>query len=70
MASKTAAIHALGACTFFGGASDGEIVENMAYLLDIVSSDGEQISALDAPNLSRQLLKNTASSPLWLMISP
>lgn len=48
MASKTAAIHALGACTFFGGASDGEIVENMAYLLDIVSSDGEQISALDA----------------------
>lgn len=48
IASKTAAIHALGACTFFGGASDSEIAENMAYLLDIVSSDGEQISALDA----------------------
>lgn len=48
IASKTAAIHALGACTFFGSASDSEIAENMAYLLDIVSSDGEQISALDA----------------------
>ncbi len=47
IASKTAAIHTLGACTFYGGASDDEIIENMAYLLDIVSSDGDQISALD-----------------------
>lgn len=49
LASKTAAIHTLGACTFYGGASDDEILENMTYLLDIISSDGEQISAHDAP---------------------
>lgn len=49
LTSKTAAIHALGACTFYGGASDDEILENMSYLLDIISSDGEQISAHDAP---------------------
>ena len=48
--SKTAAIHALGACTFYGGASDDEIIENMTYFLDIVSSDGDAISALDAPD--------------------
>lgn len=47
--SKTAAIHALGACTFYGGASEEEILENMAYFLDIITSDGEQISALDVP---------------------
>lgn len=49
VASKTAAVHALGACTFYGGASEDEILENMSYFLDIVSSDGETISALDAP---------------------
>ena len=49
ISSKTAAIHALGTCTFYGGASDDEILENMAYLLEIVSSDGDAISALDAP---------------------
>ena len=49
VASKSAAIHALGACTFYGGASEDEILENMSYFLDIVSSDGENISALDAP---------------------
>lgn len=48
--SKTAAIHALGACTFYGGASDDEILANMNYLLNIVSSDGDSISAVDEPN--------------------
>ena len=47
--SKSAAIHALGACTFYGGASDDEILENMSYLLDIISSDGDSISAIDEP---------------------
>lgn len=44
---KTAAIHTLGACTFYGGASDDEILENMAYLLEIISSDGHFIEAPD-----------------------
>lgn len=46
---KTAAIHTLGICTFYGGASDEEILENMDYLLDIVSSDGHSIDAPDIP---------------------
>ena len=45
--SKTAAIHTLGACTFYGGASDDEVLENMAYLLEIISSDGHFIDAPD-----------------------
>ncbi|KAL8699173.1 MAG: hypothetical protein Q9201_006150 [Fulgogasparrea decipioides] len=45
--SKTAAIHCLGTCTFFGGASDDEILDNMAYLLEIVASDGAFIEAQD-----------------------
>ncbi|KAI4098243.1 MAG: hypothetical protein L6R37_006585 [Teloschistes peruensis] len=45
--SKTAAVHCLGTCTFFGGASDEEILENMAYLLEIVTSDGDFIEAQD-----------------------
>ncbi|KAI4199208.1 MAG: hypothetical protein LQ350_004764 [Teloschistes chrysophthalmus] len=47
--SKTAAVHCLGTCTFFGGASDEEILENMAYLLEIVASDGAFIEAQDEP---------------------
>ena len=46
---KTAAIHTLGACTFWGGASDDEIVENMEFFLDIISSDGHVIEAPDEP---------------------
>lgn len=45
--TKTAAIHTLGICTFYGGASDDEILENMSYLLEIVSSDGHFIDAGD-----------------------
>ncbi|KAL8735518.1 MAG: hypothetical protein Q9181_002761 [Wetmoreana brouardii] len=47
ISSKTAAVHCLGTCTFFGGASDDEILENMAYLLEIVASDGAFIEAQD-----------------------
>ena len=47
--SKTAAIHTLGNCTFYGGASDDEILENMDYLLEIITSDGHTISAPDEP---------------------
>ncbi|KAL8689952.1 MAG: hypothetical protein Q9224_004520, partial [Gallowayella concinna] len=45
--SKAAAVHCLGICTFFGGASDDEILDNMAYLLEIVASDGSFIDAQD-----------------------
>lgn len=45
--SKAAAVHCLGTCTFFGGASDDEILDNMAYLLEIVASDGAFIEAQD-----------------------
>lgn len=48
-AAKTAAIHALGSCTFWGGASDDEILENMDFFLEIVSSDGHTIDAPDEP---------------------
>lgn len=47
--AKTAAIHTLGACTFWGGASDDEILENMDFLLEIISSDGHTIDAPDEP---------------------
>ncbi len=50
VASKTAAIHALGTCTFYGGASDHEILDNMAYLLTIIASDGHFINAPDEPD--------------------
>lgn len=49
MAIKTAAIHTLGVCTFYGGATDEEILENMAFFLEIVASDGDFISAQDQP---------------------
>lgn len=49
MATKTAAIHTLGVCTFYGGAIKDEIFENMAFLLEIVASDGDSISAQDEP---------------------
>lgn len=45
--TKTAAIHTLGVCTFFGGASEDEVLDNMAYLLEIAASDGQSIYAED-----------------------
>ena len=48
-ASKAAAIHTLGTCTFYGGASDDEILENMDFLLEIITSDGHTISSPDEP---------------------
>ncbi|KAI9881538.1 MAG: hypothetical protein M1830_000101 [Pleopsidium flavum] len=45
--TKVTAIHALGTCTIYGGASDDEILENMAYFLEIVSSDGHFVEAGD-----------------------
>ena len=47
---KAAAIHTLGTATFYGGASDDEILENMEFLLEIISSDGHLIDAPDCPD--------------------
>ena len=44
---KSAAIHALSACTFYGGASPEGTLEIMDFLLEIISSDGHTISAPD-----------------------
>ena len=44
---KTAAIHALGICTFYGGATEDDILEIMDFLLEVVTSDGHTISAPD-----------------------
>ena len=45
---KAAAIHTLGACIFFGGATEDELLEQMAYLLEIISSDGHFVEAGDS----------------------
>ncbi|MCJ1407169.1 hypothetical protein MMC19_001239 [Ptychographa xylographoides] len=45
--TKSAAIHTLGTSTFYGGASEDEILENMTYLVEIISSDGAFIEAQD-----------------------
>lgn len=47
IATKAAAIHTLATCTIYGGASDDEILENMTYFLEIVSSDGNFVDAGD-----------------------
>jgi len=45
--SKAAAMHCLGICASFGGASETEIAEICTFLLEIVQSDGEFIGADD-----------------------
>ncbi|KAG2421690.1 hypothetical protein HFD88_005666 [Aspergillus terreus] len=44
---KAAAIHALGACTIFGGAGEDAIMDQMTFFLDIAASDGQSIDAAD-----------------------
>ncbi|KAA8645483.1 hypothetical protein EYZ11_011832 [Aspergillus tanneri] len=44
---KAAAIHCLGACTIFGGASEDGALDQMTFLLDIAASDGQSIDAAD-----------------------
>ncbi len=48
---KAAAIHALGAATIFGGASDAEIEDLMDAFLDIIDSDGSSIKAEDSADV-------------------
>ena len=44
---KTEAIHTLGILSFYGDISDDETLDNLAFLLDIVSTDGGSIDTLD-----------------------
>ncbi|KAL4894314.1 interferon-related developmental regulator-domain-containing protein [Aspergillus ambiguus] len=44
---KAAAIHALGACSIFGGAGEDAIQDQMTFFLDIAASDGQSIDAGD-----------------------
>jgi hypothetical protein len=48
---KAAAIQCLGACTIFGGAGTDGILEQMAFLLDIIASDGQSVDAKDDPTI-------------------
>lgn len=45
--AKVAAVHALGAATFYGGASEDETQSIMDFLVEIIESDGEVIEAGD-----------------------
>ena len=45
---KAAAIHCLGTCIAFGGAGEEEILETLAFLLEIVTSDGSLVDAADS----------------------
>ncbi|KAJ9664271.1 hypothetical protein H2201_005263 [Coniosporium apollinis] len=48
MATKAAAIHTLGTAAFYGGASLDETENIMAFLLEIIESDGVSVSADDS----------------------
>ena len=44
---KAAAIHCLGACTFFSSAAKNDYLKQMRFFLGIVSSNGQTISAIN-----------------------
>ena len=46
--TKAAAIHCLGTCLAFGGAGEEEILETLAFLLEIITSDGNVVDAADS----------------------
>lgn len=48
---KVAALHALGAATFYGGAATSEVEDVMEYFLEIVTSDGHFIDAPDSADV-------------------
>lgn len=48
---KSAAIHTLGATTFYGGAALEETQVVMEYLLEIIESDGASVDAIDSEDV-------------------
>ncbi|KAI5294098.1 hypothetical protein KEM52_004706 [Ascosphaera acerosa] len=61
-AVKAAALHALGAVTFFTG-GDANVEEVMAFLLEIVESDGRYANAPDDPDTVR------AAADEWALLA-
>ena len=51
MAVKTAALGSLGLVSFFAELDEDEILNNLSYLLEIVSSDGSFVNAEDEPDI-------------------
>jgi len=49
--TKAAALHCLGICLNFGGASESEFAETCTWLLEIVQSDGAFVGADDNPEV-------------------
>jgi Interferon-related developmental regulator (IFRD) len=45
--TKAAAIHCLGTCIAFGAVAEEEILETLAFLLEVVTSDGNLVGAAD-----------------------
>ncbi|PSN72263.1 hypothetical protein BS50DRAFT_673078 [Corynespora cassiicola Philippines] len=58
VAAKVAAINALGITAFFGGASDEEMEDIMAFFLEIVESDGLSVDAHDEASVVVAALEN------------
>jgi hypothetical protein len=52
------AIHCLGLATFFGGAGEDEIKDNMTLFLEIVESDGASVDAQDNGDIVTAALEN------------
>ncbi|PVH97020.1 hypothetical protein DM02DRAFT_96203 [Periconia macrospinosa] len=60
---KASAIHALGTAAFFGGTSEEELEDLLAYFLEIVESDGLSANAHDEPSVV------TAALEEWGMLA-
>lgn len=60
---KTSAIHTLGTAAFFGGTSEEEVEDLLAYFHEIVESDGLSANAHDEPTVV------TAALEQWGMLS-
>ncbi|KAI1978033.1 hypothetical protein LOZ51_005373 [Ophidiomyces ophidiicola] len=48
---KVAALRCLGACTYFGGAGEEEIIDELEFLIEIVTSNGHFADAPDDPEI-------------------
>ncbi|WEW57611.1 hypothetical protein PRK78_003078 [Emydomyces testavorans] len=54
---KTAAIRCLGACSYFGGAIEDEIIDELEFLMEIITSDGHFIEAPDDAEIATAALQ-------------
>ncbi|EEP75719.1 predicted protein [Uncinocarpus reesii 1704] len=49
--TKATAVRCLGACAFFGGATEEDMVDEMEFLMEIITSDGHFVEAPDDPEV-------------------